>query len=44
MRLKEKAVGLENIKWETFLETGYCKKEYTEGKERVEGGQKKEIG
>lgn len=29
---------------ETLLETGYCKKECTKGKERVEGGQKKEIG
>lgn len=42
--IKEKATGLENIKGETLLETGYCKKECTEENERVEGGQKKEIG
>lgn len=45
MGLKAKAIiGLENIKGETLLETGYCKKECTKGKERVEGGQKKETG
>lgn len=44
MGLKEKAVGLEDTKREALLETGYCKRECTEGKERVEGGQKEEMG
>lgn len=39
MGLKEKGIGLENIKGETLLETGFCRKACTEGKERVEGGQ-----
>lgn len=41
MGLKEKAVGLENMKGEALSETGYCKKECIEGKERVEGDRKK---
>lgn len=40
--IREKATGLENIKGETLLETGCCKKEGTEGNERVEGGPRKE--
>ena len=40
MGLKEKAVGLENMKGGALSETGCCKKECVEGKERVEGDQK----
>lgn len=41
MGLREKAVRLESSKAGIRLETEYCKKECTEGKARVEGGQKK---
>lgn len=44
MGLREKAVGFKNIKGEILVEIGYFKKECTEGKVRVEGGQEKKIG
>lgn len=41
MGFKEKAIGLENITGEIISETGPWKKECTEGREWVAGGQTK---
>lgn len=42
--IKRKGCRIKNIKGEALLKTGYCKKECTPGKERMEAGQKEEMG